>query len=688
MPREIGLGPLRRRSLRPLRFPWPPRATCLLRAASLSLAVVAPILSVGPVAGTGRDPRLSRLSRLSAPAAASVDPVDRCQRAIEVGGMRFAKQVLRSISQCAAAGRSEPITDCLESNSLRNTLAKLRASWRMRAVRDCATVNVASQLGYLGTCDVGASACAFPSPVLDAPGEGNDLIDCLACRLDSDVRGGGIPAFRDFPAVNRCHGTVGKQGILLIRVMLKAFESCQRKAQTASLAACLSDPLIALRIDKQLAAWRTSAEKDCADANPITSSPGYQTECSGALPGFPGSCPPVAPPCTFNPTTKLSGPGGEDDLLDCLACRTQEAALAVGRDLVGANLCCVSSDCATVQTRRACRRATGSPAQYRIDSVDAGDIAYPHGIDMGTDGTLYIADSRNDRVKKVSPSGQASVLASTPPFPTGISVDNASGDVFVSLRCSHQILRVTPTGTTTVFAGTGVPGHSGDEGLATAAQIIGPNRARPDGAGNVFITESGLLRAICDGVVDVPEKMRMVDASGIIHSVAGIGGLSGAGEGGPALAAGLGIPYSLSFASDGSLIIGEVGLNRVLRVDAAGNLNRVAGRPVVIYGAYFGDGGLATQARFYQNCGVPSGPNGVTFIADMMTNRVRLVDRLGSIISIAGTGLAYSSNLGDGGPGQLADAGCPEDAVVGPDGRVYFSSLTANRIRVLTLEPF
>jgi serine/threonine-protein kinase len=77
------------------------------------------------------------------------------------------------------------------------------------------------------------------------------------------------------------------------------------------------------------------------------------------------------------------------------------------------------------------------------------------------------------------------------------------------------------------------------------------------------------------------------------------------------------------------------------------------------------------------------------FIADMVNNRVRLVDPLGSVITIAGTGLStFGGVVGDGGPGVLAPAGCPEDLALGPDGRIYFSDLVAARVGVLTLERF
>jgi hypothetical protein len=119
-------------------------------------------------------------------------------------------------------------------------------------------------------------------------------------------------------------------------------------------------------------------------------------------------------------------------------------------------------------------------------------------------------------------------------------------------------------------------------------------------------------------------------------------------------------------------------------------LTRIAGLPTGPIGAHSGYGGPAFRARFYQLCGVGEDPDGNTILAPMEDNRIALVDSLGSVIPIAGTGRGSTagSPSGDGGLAILAQAGCPEDVVTAPDGRVYFSDLQASRIRVLTREPF
>ena len=163
----------------------------------------------------------------------------------------------------------------------------------------------------------------------------------------------------------------------------------------------------------------------------------------------------------------------------------------------------------------------------------------------------------------------------------------------------------------------------------------------------------------------------MVDTSGNIHTIAGsLPGTSG--EGGLAVNARLNGTYGLRLAADGSLLVGEVGAQRVVRI-GGGLLTRVTGRPIGVQGAHSGYGGPAARARWYQNCGVAEDADGNIVVAPMENNRVALVDTLGSVIGIAGTGQGSSGTAGDGGPGLFADIGLPEDIAVGQDGTIYVS---------------
>ena len=337
-----------------------------------------------------------------------------------------------------------------------------------------------------------------------------------------------------------------------------------------------------------------------------------------------------------------------------------------------------------MRARAACRRAEGSPAYYRLDTVDVGPVGTPHGVAVGADGTLYVADTGGERIVARPRDGVAQTLATTPGRPYGVAVDR-SGTIYAALRRMHEVIRVAPDGSSTAFAGTGIAGQSGGGGPAIAAETVAPNGVAVDAQGNVYITQSAITSLFFGlGGPGPEERVRVVDQGGTIRTVAGSGAFGTDGVGGPALAAQLGAPYELATTPDGSVLIGEVGYQRVLRVGSDGILYLLAGRPHVLTGAYSGDGGPAVAARLYGAEGLGTDADGKTFIADMRNSRVRLVDALGSIITIVGTGESSGLPVANGTPGVQASAGCPGLAV-GPDGRLYYRDLATGPVRVLTL---
>jgi serine/threonine-protein kinase len=281
-----------------------------------------------------------------------------------------------------------------------------------------------------------------------------------------------------------------------------------------------------------------------------------------------------------------------------------------------------------------------------------------------------------------------------PSVPTGIVLDQ-SQNAYVVAGCDQQVVyKVTPAGDLSLFAGTsGVAGHAGDGGLATDALLGGTRKAAVDAAGNVYLTESGTLTLGCSGagVVSNAEHVRMVDTAGIIHTVAGVGPYGTAGVGGPALDAQLGLLLAMIVAPDGSMLLGEGGAQRVLRIDPLppdGVLTHVAGRPTNPIGAYSGDGGPARLARFFSIEGIVQDADGNIILSDFQNNRIRLIDTAGSIITIAGNGVTSGPpgpGSGDGGPGEAAFVGCPQEAALAPDGRIWFhNQLGARYFRYLT----
>ena len=193
-------------------------------------------------------------------------------------------------------------------------------------------------------------------------------------------------------------------------------------------------------------------------------------------------------------------------------------------------------------------------------SAQIGDS--PLGLAVDSQGTLYISDLSNLRVRKVTPAGIISTVAGTGVFgysgdggpgtnarlvPAGLAVD-AAGNLYIADYRNEVVRKLATDGTISTFAGTGVNGSSGDGGPAANAQLATPFSLAMDSAGNLYI---GMWRAV-----------RKV-SSGIISTIAGTGIAGYSGDGGPALGAQLGQPNALAVDTSGRIYFGDAATSRV-----------------------------------------------------------------------------------------------------------------------------
>jgi hypothetical protein len=206
-------------------------------------------------------------------------------------------------------------------------------------------------------------------------------------------------------------------------------------------------------------------------------------------------------------------------------------------------------------------------------------------------------------------------------------------------------------------AGNGTRGFSGDGGPATAAEIFDPN-------GLAVLPDGGFLIADGDYVV------RRVFPDGTITTVAGTGVQGFSGDGGPATAAQLNLPYSVAVTPDGGFLIADSGNRRVRRVSPTGIITTVAGTGVP---GSSGDGGAATAAQLNDPTGLATTPDGGFLVADFFGNRVRRVSPTGVISTLAGTGNLAVFRNGDGGPATAANIDLPFAVALTPSGGFVFS---------------
>ena len=253
----------------------------------------------------------------------------------------------------------------------------------------------------------------------------------------------------------------------------------------------------------------------------------------------------------------------------------------------------------------------------------AASIAYPGAIAIDDLGNIYVGDG-NNYVRKIDISGIISTVAGSglprgysgdggPATlaklygPAGLAVDQ-SGSLYI-IDVGNSVIRKVQSGVITTFAGTGVPGYSGDGGPASSAQLRTPQSLAVDCIGNVYIGDSLSF-------------IRKVDTNGIITTIAGIGPFGFSGDGGPATAAEFYTIDGLATDCKGDIFLSDGGNNRVRVIEENGIVTSYAGNGIQ---GFSGDGGPANLAELNIPGGLAVDSVGTIYIADGFNSRIRKV---------------------------------------------------------------
>jgi len=308
----------------------------------------------------------------------------------------------------------------------------------------------------------------------------------------------------------------------------------------------------------------------------------------------------------------------------------------------------------------------------------------PRVVTMDAAGNFYIADYYNHRIRKVDTNGIITTVAGNGVqgysgdggpaaqaqlfHPYSVTVDS-QGNLYIADENNYRIRKVFPSGIITTVAGSGPSwpsggGFSGDGGAATEALLNAPRGVAVDAQGNIYIGDNR------------NQRIRKVDTNGIITTVAGNGIEGFSGDGGPATAARLRYPHGVAVDAQGNLYIADASNHRIRKVDASGIITTVAGNGNA---AYSGDGGPAPQAGLNYPLGMTLDMQGNLYLADAFNHRIRTVDQSGIITTVAGSGIKGFSS--DDGPATEAQLDTPTGVTVDSQGNLYIADYANHRIR-------
>lgn len=309
--------------------------------------------------------------------------------------------------------------------------------------------------------------------------------------------------------------------------------------------------------------------------------------------------------------------------------------------------------------------ADGPAAEAKLDT--------PSGLAIDSSGTIYVADSHNNRIRKIALDGTVTTIAgsgdtgsvdgvgSAASFngPTGVAVDGA-GSVYVADYYGNRVRKIAPDGRVTTLAGSGVDGFA--DGSGDVARFSGPADVAVDADGDVLVADFN------------NNRIRRVTADGSVTTVAGTA--KGFRDGSMAVAQ-LAEPGAIAVDHTGRIYVADSANNRIRRIGLDGLVASLAGSAA--NGLVDGPG---ATAQFSNPGGIAVDVAGSVYVADSINNCIRRIAPDGSVTTVAGTAEAGFSD----GSGVEARFSQPLGMAIDADGNLYIADSQNNRIRKLSLK--
>jgi len=313
----------------------------------------------------------------------------------------------------------------------------------------------------------------------------------------------------------------------------------------------------------------------------------------------------------------------------------------------------------------------------------AATFYYPRGAAIDKAGNLYIADGSNNVIRMINLGDTISTFAGNGTagysgdgglatnasfnYPYALATD-ASGNVYICDVNNSSVRKIDRGDTITTIAGNGTTGYSGDSGFATAAELNAVHGVAVDRKGNIYLADYG------------NNRIRKINDTGMISTIAGNGTAGFSGDSGMATAAEISSPIGIAVDSLGNIYIADYGNERIRKINDTGMISTIAGNGNT---GYTGDGGPATSAEMFGPITFALDDSGNIYFSDVENNAVRKIDRTGIISTIAGNGSAGFS--GDGGLATAAQLYWPEGLAKDSKGNIYISEVLNCRSREIPI---
>ncbi|HEY1791373.1 MAG TPA: hypothetical protein VGG34_00530, partial [Opitutaceae bacterium] len=313
-----------------------------------------------------------------------------------------------------------------------------------------------------------------------------------------------------------------------------------------------------------------------------------------------------------------------------------------------------------------------------VDGTGAGArFIEPYAVALDSSGNAYVTDEATNSIRKVTPAGVVTTFAgqngtagtadgtgTSAQFyaPAGIVIDSG-GNLFVADSGNQTIRKVTPAGVVTTFAGS--PGKTGSlDGTGTAATFGGPSGMGIDGSNNIYVSD------------EISDVIRKITPQGVVTTIAGAVGIAGSADG-PGSGARFNSPYGLTADPAGNVYVADSINNTIRAITPAGVVSTLAGK-LNSFGSVDGTG---NAAEFYYPVAVSVDGSGNLYVTDYNNNTIRKVTQAGAVTTFAGRTGVYGYVDGTGSQAEFDE---PWGTAIDPSGNIYLADLGNYEVRKIT----